>query len=110
MEAAYWIRGFETTKLVACVVQILVHFHVNNLLPTTQFGFRKGSFGETALLGATDDILRAIDNGLLTILVLLDFSNDLDAVSYKSLISIIQSCGFSTQLIKLMESLLDSRM
>lgn len=77
-------------KIVA--QQITTHStHLNkyNILPDAQSGFRRGYSCTTAFLNITDDILTAIDKGMLTVLVMLDYSKAFDTISHRTLLAIL---------------------
>lgn len=48
----------------------------------------------TALRNIEDDVLRATDQGKLTVLILIDFSRGLATINYSLLISILKYIGF----------------
>lgn len=80
-----------------------------NLLPDTQSGFRSGHSCTTALLCVTDDILQATDQGLVTVLVLLDYSKAFDTVNHTKLLSILSDKGFSQNAVQLLGDFLSGR-
>lgn len=81
----------------------------NDILPDTQSGFRGQHSCETALLAVTDDILKATDDGLVTVLALLDFSKAFDTVRHDVLSDILRSVGFSFDAVHLVASYLGDR-
>lgn len=89
--------------------QLKLYFNSHNLLPTNQSGFRKDYSCNTALLHVTDDILRATDDGKLTVLVLLDFSKAFDRVSHELMLSILGYYGLSLRAVELLSSYLLNR-
>lgn len=74
--------------------QIINYLNDANLLPKEQSGFRKGQSTETLLLALSDDVFRACDNGLATVLVLLDFSKAFDTVNHALLVEKCKYIGF----------------
>lgn len=61
--------------------QIYDYFISNDLLPANQSGFRKGFSTATALITVIDDIVGSYDEGLMSVLVLLDlFSKAFDTI------------------------------
>lgn len=89
--------------------QIRAYLDVNSLFPSFQYGFRKGYGCVTALLNVTDDIIRATDDDLLTVLVLLDYSKAFDCINHVLLNSICHYFGFSNGACSLIESYLTGR-
>lgn len=81
----------------------------SNLLPNSQSGFRSGCSCTTALLCVTDDILRATDAGLVTVLVLLDYSKAFDTVSHPALLSVLKSKHFSRNSLNMIADFLSNR-
>ena len=63
------------SKLIEKVLNLRIRKHIATfeILPDTQSGFTRNHGCVTALLGVTDDILRAVDNNQLTAVVLLDY-------------------------------------
>jgi hypothetical protein len=53
----------------------------------------------TALINVFDDILRALDKGMMTLLILLDFSKAFDTISHNLLIAKLKYIGFSIDTI-----------
>lgn len=89
--------------------QLTEFLEANALLPEVQSGFRKGRSTATALLDVTDNILGAQDKGLVTVLVLLDFSRAFDAINNTLLLSKLSYYGFSASAVKWFNSYLSDR-
>lgn len=81
----------------------------NKVLPEVQSGFRKGRSTTTALLDVTDNILAAQDEGMCTLLVLLDFSRAFDSINTTLLLSKLSYYGFDTAALNWFHSYLTSR-
>jgi Reverse transcriptase (RNA-dependent DNA polymerase) len=91
--------------------QILDYVDRKGLLTRWQSGFRRGRSTTTALLKVTDDLLRASDERLLSILVLLDFSKAFDSVNCDQLCKkLVERFGFSHSAVALVRSYLSERM
>jgi hypothetical protein len=56
----------------------------HKIIPICQSGFRKRHSTPTALINVFDDILRALDKGMMTLLILLDFSKAFDTIIHNS--------------------------
>ena len=108
-------RPVSILCLLSKVLEKLVHVQVtdfinaNSILPPLQSGFRKGHNTTTALLKVTDDIRRAIDKRLLTILMLLDMSKAFDCVHHTLLLTKLKSINFSKSVILWFKSYLTGR-
>ena len=89
--------------------QVTEFMNAHNLFTLNQSGFRKGHSTETALLKVTDDIRRAIDKRLLTLLLLLDLSKAFDCVHHELLIVKLKYLGFSDAVINWFKSYLTKR-
>lgn len=88
----------ELSKILERVVHLQVTRFIseNNLLDQRQSGYRSGYSTQSALLRVGDDIRSGIDYGLITILILFDFSKAFDTVSHVRLLMKLKSFGFST--------------
>lgn len=90
--------------------QISVYTNRMNFLHKFQSGFRSRHSTETALIKVHDDIARAMDKKLVTVLLLLDFSKAFDRVSHGRLINkLITQFNFSTSAAKLIQNYLSGR-
>jgi hypothetical protein len=89
--------------------QVTEFMNEHNLFTLNQSGFRKGHSTETALLKVTDDIRRAIDKRLLTLLLLLDLSKAFDCVHHELLIVKLKYLGFSDAVTNWFKSYLTKR-
>ena len=77
------------SKIVERIVHIQMYDYVTkqNILSSSQSGFRKEFSTTTLLLNVTDDIIRSLDNGLATAVILLDFSKAFDTMDHALLLS-----------------------
>ena len=89
--------------------QLVEHREINNILPDSQSGFRAGRSCATALLNVTDHILRATDNGMLTILVLLVYSKAFDTLNHELLLLILKHIGLNDRAVLLFKNYLNNR-
>lgn len=90
-------------------LQLKEYLSYNDLIPSIQSGFRAGHSCTTALLHIVDDIIGATDQGLCTVLILLDFSRAFDTLNYDILHAILQYIGLSEGTVKLFDSYLRNR-
>ena len=76
-----------TEKAVAKQIE---HTSINGLFPSLQSAYCKYHSTETALLKEKNDLLLNMNNGLVTILVLLDLSTAFDTVDHNLLLQKLQ--------------------
>ncbi|CAH2092304.1 unnamed protein product [Euphydryas editha] len=89
--------------------QLNVFLLKNRILSPYQSGFRTGHSTVTALVKVCDDIRFNMDNKLLTIAVLLDFSNAFNSVDHDILLALLRSIGLSANTISRFSSYLRNR-
>lgn len=89
--------------------QIVKYLTDSDLLNNLQSGFREGRSTQTALLKVTEDIRKALDDGHITVLTLLDFSKAFDSVDYDILIAKCKHLSFSDSTISWIASYLHNR-
>ena len=80
------------SKLVERVVatRFTIHAERHNLFPSNQSAYRRHHNTETAVVSVMNDIIRAIDRGEVTALVLLDLSAAFDTVDHSTLLEVLQ--------------------
>ena len=81
------------SKILEKVVlqQLLSHLQENGLCNAFQSAYRAGHSTETALLRVVNDLLHAIDNDKVSVLLLLDLSAAFDTVDHQILLSRLQN-------------------
>ena len=93
----------------------MVHFQLfeflqaNDILYSRQAGFRPGHSTTTALACLTDDIGRAIDRRMVTILILFDFSKAFDSIPHDKLLEKLRKINVSDNALKWLYSYLSDR-
>lgn len=99
------------SKVIEKIVlkQIENYIEMNNIIPKFQSGFRKGHSTETALLHVTDELTEASDNGLSSIVVLLDYSRAFDCLHPDLLITKLAQYGFSQDTCLWFKTFLENR-
>ena len=85
------------------------HLIRNNKLAAHQSGNRKLHSTETALLYVTDQLLQAMDNKKVSIMVLLDMSKAFDSIRHDILLSKLQNLDFSQGALDWFQSYLSNR-
>ncbi|XP_063837210.1 uncharacterized protein LOC135086410 [Ostrinia nubilalis] len=109
------LRPISLLPCLSKVLEKIVHEQVTkyledtNILPSLQSGFRRGHGTATALLDEVDNILAAQDQGMATILVLLDFSRAFDSISVPLLLSKLTFYGFDNGTVAWFASYLENR-
>lgn len=109
------LRSISLLPVLSKVFEKILHqqlrhyLNINNILPDVQSGFRSDHSCVTALCKITDDILTHTDNGLITALVLLDFTRAFDTISHRALVDILKFIGLSDSAVALLNSYLSGR-
>jgi len=98
-------RIFE--RLLAA--QLYRHCDLNSIIPEQQFGFRKRSSCEVALLSATDSWISQVDAGLFVGALLIDLSKAFDSVPHRKLLDELSSVGCDPEAMKWFSSYLENR-
>lgn len=108
-------RPISILPFLSKVLERLVHNQLNSfltrndLLNSFQSGFRPGHSTVTALVKITDDIRLGMENGQLTVLTLLDFSNAFNTVDFDILLAVLRSNNISPMVINWFHSYLYGR-
>lgn len=89
--------------------QLKLFLTKKQILPAIQSGFRANHSTTTALLNVTDDIYRATDQNMSTILVLLDFSKAFDTLNHLILCKKLRHFGLSHYAVLFIENYLSNR-
>ena len=81
------------SKMIERVVmkQFIHHAHQNGLLPVRQSAYRRFHSTESVVLVVDNDIVRAIDDGHVAALALLDLSSAFESVDHSTLLSILRT-------------------
>ena len=90
--------------------QMVEHMKQNDLFEPLQSAYKEGHSTETALLKVQNDLLVAMDNQRVSILVLLDLSAAFDTVNHRLLLKRLNDrCGVVGDALKWFESYLTDR-
>ena len=93
----------------AACFQICEFFKHNSRLDNLQSAYKKFHSTTSALLHITDDIYRAIDKSLVTILILLDYSKAFDTANHCIILAKLKSFGFTGDALDWVNSYLSNR-
>jgi hypothetical protein len=100
------------SKIIERVVvsRFTKHTSKFNLFPVHQSAYRPFHSTETAVLSVHNDLVRSIDNGMLSPLILLDLSSAFDTVDHQTLLSILSDrFGLQNTAINWFQSYLSQR-
>ena len=100
------------SKLIESAVasQLVEHLTRNRLFDPLQSAYRQGHSTETALLEVQSDMLEAMDNKKVSILVFLDLSAAFDTVDHKFLLKRLKDrCGVQKGALQWFDSYLSKR-
>jgi len=102
---------FVSKLLQRCVVaQITKYLNDNDLFPPLQSAYRPRHSTETAVIMIINDAVLAADQGMITLVVLLDCSAAFDTVDHQITIEILENrCGISTSSLTWCRSYLSCR-
>lgn len=89
--------------------QIMQYISSNNILDDKQSAYRTGFSTQTALLEVVNFVDKGIDEGLITIMVLFDFSKAFDTIRHCLLLKKLRLIGFSDTSLRLIFSYLSNR-
>lgn len=111
----YDYRPISILPFLSKVLERLVHtqlstfLNINSLVNPLQSGFRRGHSTTSALTKITDDIRLGMDNGHVTVLTLLDFSNAFNNVDFDILLGVLRSLNVSSTALDWFHSYLFGR-
>ena len=85
------------------------HFSLNNLLSSSQFGFRSSASTQHALLKFSDDILKLFDWKKVAIATFMDLSKAFDCMYHNILLSKLKRYGIHETALQWINSYLSDR-
>ena len=108
-------RPISLLPVMSKICERLAHGQYNHFLLSEeklslhQSGNKQLHSTETALLKVTDDVLKAMDEKLVTIMVLIDFSKAFDSINHNILLDKLWNIGMTPGAIKWFSSYLTNR-
>ena len=99
------------SKLFEKLIQkhLLTYLSENNILNPSQYGFKIGHSTLHALITASENVYRALDQNHHTLGIFLDFSKAFDTVNHNILLSKLKHYGINDTMQKLLSSYLSNR-
>ena len=85
------------------------YFDTNDIINSSQYGFRAGHSTLHALINATENINRSLDEKLHTLGIFIDFSKAFDTVNHNILCDKLLHYGIRGNMHKLLENYLSNR-
>ena len=89
--------------------QLYAHFHQNNLLYSSQYGFKKKHSTELAVLELVDRITQELDKGHTPVNIFLDLSKAFDTLDHNILLHKLSYYGIKNSALDLFKSYLSNR-
>ena len=108
-------RPISLLPILSKILERLVHNQIvsyltdNNILDPYQSGYQKGFSTQTTLIKLVDDVKKSMADGMVTILVLFDFSKAFDTVDHSILLQKLIAFGFSNPVVSWFASYLSDR-
>ena len=81
----------------------------NDVINPAQYGFRPGHSTQHALINATENIYRSLDDSQCTLGIFIDFSKAFDTVSHDILLAKLEHYGIKGNMLQLLRSYLSDR-
>ena len=85
--------------------QLYAHFHQNNLLYSSQYGFKKKHSTELAVLELVDRITQELDKGHTPINIFLDLSKAFDTLDHNILLHKLSYYGIKNSALDLFKTI-----
>jgi len=82
---------------------------LKSVIPAKQSGFRPKHSTTTALLKVSDDLMRALDDGMSSCLILLHYTRTFYTVFHPALVAKLRYYGVADDAVKLLDSYLSGR-
>ena len=108
-------RPISITSVLSKVYERMIasrlgkYLEINGLLPSSQYGFRKGLGTCDALLHVSHIIQQALDCGYESRIVQVDLSSAFDRVNHNSLLFKLQSAGVGGSVLSIIQQFLTDR-
>ena len=108
-------RPISLTCIMCKLLEHIISGHIhtfldsNNILVDSQHGFRSGRSCETQLVYTFNDLAHNKEMGMITDVIILDFSKAFDSVNHRKLLSKLRCFGIGNQLISWIKDFLRNR-
>ena len=91
------------------ITRVINHMEQNEFFPDEAHGYRSKRSCLTAVISMHDEILRDLEAGIDSLIIMCDLSNAFDTLSYKTIIDKLRVYGFTDDSLKWYESYLHGR-
>lgn len=108
-------RAISMLSVFSKLFEKVIHRHIsdyleeNNIINPAQYGFRTGHSTVHALVNATENVHKSLENNMYTLGVFIDFSKAFDTINHEILVKKLEHYGIHGNLLKLLTNYMQNR-